>query len=183
MAERCQGFVDDMNSQEMNIGTRTRALKDNEAESWQTMQSWLVALRRAGESVLLVHHAGKCGQQPGTSKREDVLDTIVEVRRPQDYVASQGIHFEFHFQKARQLYGVDAEPFEASCEVRNDQALWGRGPISNVCQDAAQRLRQGGMSIRQIAGEKGTPKSTTAAVARWTATAAVVNVDQTRAPT
>jgi putative DNA primase/helicase len=146
----------------INLSTLTRSGRENESERWQTMQSWLVALRRAEKSVILVHHAGKSGQQRGTSKREDVLDTIVEVRRPQDYVASQGICFELHFQKARQLYGVDAELFQASCEVRNDQALWGRGPISNVRQDAAQRLRHDGMSLRQIAAEMGTSKSTAA---------------------
>ena len=148
-----------------NLSTLTRSGRENEAESWQTMQAWLVALRRAGKSVILVHHAGKSGQQRGTSKREDVLDTIVEVRRPQDYVASQGIRFELHFQKARQLYGVDAEPFEALCEVRNGQALWNRGPISNIRKDEAQRLRDDGKSIRQIAAEMGTSKST-AVVAR-----------------
>ena len=88
-----------------NLSTLTRSGRWNEAESWQTMQSSLVALRWAGKSVILVHHAGKSGQQRGTSKREDVLDTIVEVRRPQDYVASQGVRFELHFQKAGRCMG------------------------------------------------------------------------------
>ena len=89
----------------------------------------------------------------------------ISLRRPANYVASQGVRFESHFQKARQLYGVDAEPFEALCEVRNGQALWNRGPISNIRKDEAQRLRDDGKSIRQIAAEMGTSKST-AVVAR-----------------
>ena len=142
-----------------NLSTLTRSGRENEAESWQTMQAWLVALRRAGKSVILVHHAGKDGQQRGTSKREDVLDTVIDLRRPQNYVASQGVRFELYFQKGRQLYGADAEPFEASCEVQNDRALWTRAPISNIRQDEARGLRDEGQSIRQIAAEMGISKS------------------------
>ena len=112
--------------------------------------------------MILVHHAGKDGQQRGTSKREDVLDTVIDLRRPQNYVASQGVRFELYFQKGRQLYGADAEPFEASCEVENDRALWTRAPISNIHQDEARRLSDEGQSIRQIAAEMGISKSTAA---------------------
>jgi len=84
----------------------------------------------------------------------------ISLRRPANYVASQGVRFELHFQKGRQLYGVAAEPFEASCEVGNGRALWTRGPISNIRQDEARGLRDGGKSIREVAAEMGTSKST-----------------------
>ena len=34
-------------------------------------QEWLLRLRRRGVSVLIVHHAGKGGEQRGKSRRED----------------------------------------------------------------------------------------------------------------
>ena len=37
----------------------------------------MLAHRRAGRSVLFMHHAGKGGQQRGTSKREDALDVAL----------------------------------------------------------------------------------------------------------
>jgi hypothetical protein len=49
-------------------------------------------LRRQGKSVFLLHHDGKGGQQRGTSKKEDVLDTVISLRRPPGYTADQG-HF------------------------------------------------------------------------------------------
>jgi RecA-family ATPase len=58
-----------------NLSTLCRSGRENEAESWAAMQAFLLELRRAGKSVLLIHHTGKGGAQRGTSKREDVLDS------------------------------------------------------------------------------------------------------------
>ena len=46
-----------------NIATLCRTGKENESQSWQTMQAWLLELRRRGMTVLLIHHAGN----PATS--------------------------------------------------------------------------------------------------------------------
>ena len=37
-----------------------------------------------------MHHAGKGGAQRGTSRREDVLDTVIALRQPQDYQSGEG---------------------------------------------------------------------------------------------
>src|SRR5262249_12527012 len=79
-----------------NLSTLFRRGVENEAESWAPVQEWLLSLRRADKTVMFVHHAGKGGQQRGTSKREDVLDTVIALRRPQDYNPSQGARFEVH---------------------------------------------------------------------------------------
>ena len=55
-----------------NLSSLTAALRDNEESSWQSMKFWLLALRRRGISVVMLHHAGKTGDQRGTSAREDV---------------------------------------------------------------------------------------------------------------
>ena len=57
----------------------------------------LSMLRRRGVSVLIVHHAGKGGEQRGTSRREDVLDTSISLRRPSDYLPTEGARFEVHY--------------------------------------------------------------------------------------
>ena len=63
------------------------------------------ALYLMGISVLFIHHAGKGGQQRGTSRREDVLDTVIAMRKPADFNPGDGAYFEIHFEKARGLYG------------------------------------------------------------------------------
>lgn len=65
-----------------NLSSLTAVIRDNDAESWNPIQEWLLRLRRRGVSVLIVHHAGKGGEQRGTSRREDVLDTSISLRRP-----------------------------------------------------------------------------------------------------
>ncbi len=38
-------------------------MKENDADSWTPVQNWALQLRRAGKSVILIHHAGKSGRQ------------------------------------------------------------------------------------------------------------------------
>ncbi len=58
-----------------NLASLIAGQHENDADSWTTMQQWLLRLRRRGISVLIVHHAGKNGDQRGISNREDLLDT------------------------------------------------------------------------------------------------------------
>jgi putative DNA primase/helicase len=142
-----------------NLSTLVRSGKENEAESWLPVQGWALAHRRAGRSVLFVHHAGKGGLQRGTSRREDVLDTVIALRRPGDYVADQGARFEIVLEKGRGVHGDDARPIEARYEERGGAAVWTRTEIADVeLKRVADALRDG-MSIREAAGELGLHKS------------------------
>ena len=58
-------------------------------------------------------HSGKSGQQRGTSRREDVLDTVIGLRRPADYQPKDGARFEVHVEKSRGFVGDAGKPFEA----------------------------------------------------------------------
>jgi putative DNA primase/helicase len=76
-----------------NISTLVRSGKENEAEGWALVQEWGLRHRRDGRSIIFVHHAGKNGVQRGTSKREDVLDTVIVLKRPDDYMPEHGARF------------------------------------------------------------------------------------------
>src|SRR5262245_47302939 len=73
-----------------NISTLCRTGTENEAESWAPVQEWLLRLRREGISVILIGHDGKGGTQRGTSKKEDILDVVIQLERPGDYQMDQG---------------------------------------------------------------------------------------------
>jgi AAA domain len=142
-----------------NISTLCRSGKENEAEGWQAVQDWALAHRRAGRSLEFVHHAGKGGSQRGTSKREDVLDTVIALRWPTDYRSDQGARFEVHFEKHRGFHGADAEPFEVRYEERDGAAIWTRTTIADVeVNRVADAIREG-TSIRDAAAELGMNKS------------------------
>jgi len=96
-----------------NLSSLIRSGVENDAESWLPLQTWALRHRAAGRSVLFIHHAGKGGAQRGTSRREDVLDVVIAIRRPSDYRHDEGARFELHIEKGRSLFGKDAAPFEA----------------------------------------------------------------------
>jgi AAA domain/Homeodomain-like domain len=143
-----------------NLSSLTAVIRDNDAESWGPIQEWLLKLRRRRISVLIVHHAGKGGQQRGTSRREDVLDTSISLRRPADYSPTEGARFEVHLEKARGVYGDAAKPFEAKLEVRDGAAVWTTREVEDANRARVQALLDDGLSVRDIADETGVPKST-----------------------
>jgi putative DNA primase/helicase len=142
-----------------NISTLVRAGKENEGEGWLPVQGWALAHRRAGRSILFVHHDGKGGQQRGTSRREDILDTVIQLRRPIDYAANHGARFEVALTKARGVYGDAAQPFEARYEERNGAAIWTRTEIVDAEVIRVANVLRDGMSIREAATELGINKS------------------------
>lgn len=138
-----------------NLSTLFRSGEENAAESWLTAQEWLLSLRRHGLSVLLVHHSGKTGVQRGTSRREDVLDTVLCLKHPKDYKPSDGARFEVHFEKCRGLYGPHALPFEAKMETLHGKALWTMKSIEMVTTERVAQLLREGFKQRDIANELG----------------------------
>ncbi len=117
------------------------------------MQEWLLSLRRRGFSVLLVHHAGKGGNQRGTSKREDCLDTVICLKRPPDYRAEDGARFEVHLEKARGVVGEDAKPFESRLEVWDGAAAWMTRDIEDRELEQVIELTREGLTVRDIEKE------------------------------
>ena len=48
-------------------------------------------LRRRGIAVLFIHHGNKSGGQRGTSRREDILDFVIQLKRPNDYKTEESV--------------------------------------------------------------------------------------------
>jgi putative DNA primase/helicase len=143
-----------------NLSSLTANLSENDADGWSAIQQWLLRLRRRGISVLIVHHAGKGGEQRGTSRREDVLDTSIGLRRPSDYAPGQGARFEVHIDKARGIHGEQAKPFEARLEMRGESAVWTVKEIEDLDRQRVAALLAAGLSVRDIAEELDLSKST-----------------------
>jgi putative DNA primase/helicase len=149
-----------------NLSTLVRSGKENEAEGWLPVQSWALRHRRAGRQIIFLHHAGKGGGQRGTSRKEDVLDTVINLRRPSDYLPSQGARFELHYEKCRSFYGEEAQSFEARYEVRDGVGVWTRTEIVDAEVARVTAALKDGKSIRQAAAELGMDKSKVARLKR-----------------
>jgi len=142
-----------------NISCLCRTGKENEGEAWLPVQEWALQQRAAGRSVLFIHHTGKNGQQRGTSRREDVLDTVISLRRPGDYTPDQGALFEVHFEKARGIYGADTKPFEAQLTTTPDERqCWVTKQLEESTVEKVANLLNEGVPQREIAEMLGIAK-------------------------
>lgn len=143
-----------------NISTLVRNGNENEADSWNTVQDWVVNLKSAGKTVVFVHHAGKSGQQRGTSKREDIMDTVINLKKPSDYVQSQGARFEVHFEKARSFSGDGAKPFEVQLSIDDGGTHWDSCDLEESNYEKSISLFNSGYRQKEVAEELGVDKST-----------------------
>ncbi len=144
-----------------NISTLCRTSKENEAEGWVSMQEWALKMRSQGRSVLFVHHAAKNGNQRGTSKREDVLDTVMMLKHANDYDPSEGAAFEVHFEKSRSFYGDDAQPLQAKLVTTSSgQQTWQSSTLDKSTYEKVVELSLDGLAPREIVEELDINKST-----------------------
>jgi len=139
-----------------NISTLcANGASENDAESWSAVQSWAVSLRARGYTIIFVHHAGKAGAQRGTSRREDVLDAVLNLKMPDDYDQADGARFEVHFEKHRAFSGEAASA--KLIELVDNR--WQISPVETSYQKVIT-LAQNGMKQAEIARELELNKST-----------------------
>jgi hypothetical protein len=137
-----------------------RGGRENDAESWLNVGEWAMYQRSQGRSVLFIHHAGKNGDQRGTSKREDILDTVIRLARPSDYDASrEGARFNVEFLKDR--HHAAGEPFEAALSTDEQGAqVWTTKSLESCREAQMIEFAELGLSVTDIANELGVHKST-----------------------
>lgn len=137
-----------------NIGAVTPGIDENAIKEWSPINRWLLDLRFAGISTILIHHEGKGGSQRGTSGREDNLDISISLKRPQDYRPEDGARFICHFEKARirqqDLHLITDTEFQMETDPEG-KTLW---TWKNVKQDNKARVLKmldEGISRKEIA--------------------------------
>jgi hypothetical protein len=127
----------------------------SDAETWDSVQPWLLTLRRSGKAVILLHHSGKSGAQRGTSKRADPLDAVLCLSRPPDATSADGARFIVTFEKARRSLGKIGEPFEAMLA----DGVWTMAEDDRDQLDLVVDLTLDGKSIRKVSEISGLPKT------------------------
>jgi len=147
-----------------NISTFIRTGNENEGDSWAPVQEWAVQLRKHGISVVFVHHANKEGKQRGSHKKEDVMDVVIQLKRPDDYLqGTDDTRMLIRYTKARHLEAKDAEDIEATLKMVDGNLEWDWQAGDMQLQRALALLKDG-MSMSDVAEEFGVSKST---VHRW----------------
>lgn len=133
-----------------------RGGRENEAESWLPMADWALRQRAEGRAVMFIHHSGKGGQQRGTSRREDLLDYVISLHRPEDYRSEQGARFVVGFDKARALVGDAVTEFEAALTSdEHGKRSWMMANVEDAELHRVAELVKAGATQKDVSEETG----------------------------
>ena len=143
-----------------NLSCLMRTGDENKAEGWNTTAEWALNLRRKNKTLLFVAHDGKSGQRRGSSKVEDIMDTVLQLTHEADYNPEKGAGFTCHFKKGRHLTGEDQESIEATLD--KDTGIWEWKVAEKAMTERIKKLKLEvpNMSQTEIALELGCNKST-----------------------
>lgn len=137
-----------------NIATTVRQAGrglQTDVETWASVQSWAIARRSEGKSILFIDHAAKAGHQRGTSTKEDVVDTIISLTRDSEYDPSFGCEFNLRFEKARHFHGESAQSLRVSLRDSHEGTLaWHWSPLRNHIEAKVVSLLRKKRSIPEI---------------------------------
>ena len=106
-----------------NLSTLRRSISENDNDAAKQLIDWFVNLRHRGYTVLVVHHAGKSGQQRGASIIEVPMDFTIKLsEKDRSSVAkTQEARFELKIEKVRAKRPANEE-FSVSLR-QNDQGV------------------------------------------------------------
>lgn len=136
-----------------SLSTLIRSGVENEAESWAPVQDWLLKHRWQGRTVILVHHEGKSGKPRGSSKREDVLDTMVGLRKNEEGSTATESVFDLSFTKTRDFFGDDAAPMQINLKVTDGLVTWSHQKVRDVRLERIREMQKAGARLKDIAKE------------------------------
>jgi len=134
-----------------------------DSNSWSLIKNWLIAKRLAGVAVLLIHHAGKNGQQRGSSAHEDLLDYSILLTPLPSSADREDTRFSVQHTKLRDNLPELRKVSEYSIWVENDVLHFDVAPAGfQISAHDAELigLHEGGMSYDQIGHKFGVNKST-----------------------
>jgi len=143
-----------------NIAALTPGIEENESSSWDIIASWFVKVKQTGCAIILVHHAGKGGQQRGTSAREDALDTVIALK-PNTSDSTVGVDVDIIFEKSRHIAGsaVASLNFKLKSDPGSNDVYWDIGSPGVSKRNSAIRMMVEGKPYREIAEAVGVSKS------------------------
>lgn len=134
-----------------------------DSNSWSTIKSWLLSKRLAGVAVLLIHHAGKNGQQRGSSAHEDLLDYSILLTPLPSSEDREDTRFSVQHTKLRDNLPELKKVSEYSIWAEDGALHFDVAPagFQITAHDAEiLSLLEGGMSYEEIGHRLGVNKST-----------------------
>ena len=86
-----------------NVSCLASGLNENKKEDWDPINQWMIELKHAGITSILIHHMGKelSHGGRGTSAREDNIDVNLVLTKPKNYQIEDKARMSVSFTKTR----------------------------------------------------------------------------------
>lgn len=142
------------------LGMSGKAHRGDDDESvWKRSEQLLLALRKSGRTVVLVHHSGKSGDQLGTSTKENPMDTVVKIEPwVDDDIA--GLQMNLEFTKHRWVVDShDVRPLRLIFQKLETRQSWTAMTIREAKVEFANRKMRKGWTQGDTAKFLGLSKS------------------------
>jgi putative DNA primase/helicase len=136
-----------------SLSTLVRSGVENDAESWAPLQDWMLHHRFRGRTFIIIHHEGRSKQPRGTSKREDIMDTIIRLKELERDEVLDKSTYELTFTKTREFYGADKAPLILQLTTSEQQSQWSYQLARDDMRDQVSRLQASGLTQKDIARE------------------------------
>jgi len=152
-----------------NISSLSPSSDEQETEDWAIIEDWFSDLCWHGVTILFDHHAGKDGDQRGTSKREDLLDFVLKLRVPSDKTPDEPLRAELHLTKLRVKCPNprQGQPFEARLgTAENGNPEWLIRPLKDLLRERAKEMLRDGMKPNDVSLETGLNRWAVARIAK-----------------
>ena len=134
-----------------NLSSLCPSDEENEIETWNLVQPWLLSLRRKGYTSVFLQHAGKSGAQRGTSNREDLINIVISLKSPASYEAEEGLRAEVHIEKLRgKTVGVLVQPFEIQMQSIDGATQWTMRPLRELIKKQAIEMFERSAKDRDV---------------------------------
>jgi hypothetical protein len=151
-----------------NLSTLASGMKENEADSWELVNNWLLDLRRRKIAVVIVHHAGRSGEMRGTSKREDNVFWIIALDDAKKEAADKrGARFISRFTKPSRNTQEEIPPYEWHLVTDEASGLVSIGHRQAHTLEIFRSVIEAGVTkCDEIAAEMKLPKYTVSRLAK-----------------
>jgi putative DNA primase/helicase len=116
------------------------------------LQQWFLKHCAHGRTIVYFHHDSRSGRARGHSKKEDQLDTSIQIKLLERPSQTETV-MELSFDKHRDFYGRDAEPMIVRLSTQTGVMQWTWQSKSQDTHDRIKELLDQGWKQADIATE------------------------------
>ena len=169
-----------------NLASLASGLDENAKKDWDPINQWLLELRFAGISTIMLHHTNKEGGQRGTSAREDNIDASILLKSPHDYIPEEGARFVVHFSKARvptkDLKLISDTEFKL-IEDDSGNYVWTHNNVRQERKIEVIKLLEEGLDQKSICDAVGYSKGQVSKIKSWAVNEGILSKQGKLTPT